>query len=236
VATESPDSALTSCEKLFFEPGFHLLFDLQFQEYQQAEAMNQPYLALFIRNSLSDLLQRQPLLIDLCFADGTAFAGTECKQWILECQTATAPKGPLSEPNSVDKGTAEEAQELFKEAMRLAVRKKLPEALQQMQALPVQTERQRVQKTLQEARLCLAAGKAFIADALLEDLQERVLAHHLITWDPGLAIEIFQQRATSLQSLEKLAEKEDKKRIEQSLNLIRKMICTIDIAAAARFV
>jgi type VI secretion system protein VasJ len=236
VATESPDSALISCEKLFFEPGFQLLFDLQFQEYQQAEAMNRPHLALFIRNTLSDLLQRQPQLIDLSFADGTAFAGIECKQWLLECQTTTVSKDSLPELNSVEDGTTEGSRELFKKAMRLAIRKQLPEALQQMQSLPMATERQRVRKTLNEARLCLAAGKAFIADALLEELQERVLAHHLITWDPGLAIEIFQQRANSLQSLEKIAEKEDKKRITQSLDLIRKMICTIDITTAARFV
>jgi type VI secretion system protein VasJ len=235
-ATESPDSALTSCEKLFFEPGFHLFFDLQFQQYQQAEAMNRPHLALLIQNSLGDLLQRQPLLIDLCFADGTAFAGIECKQWILGFQAATAQTDSCSGPDSIDQGNAEEYQELFKEAMRLATRKKLPEALQQVQNLPMLTEKQRVRKTLQEARLCLAAGKAFMADTLLEDLQERVLAQHLITWDPALAVEIFQQRATSLQSLEKMAEKEEKKRIEQSLNLIRKMICTIDITAAARFV
>ncbi|MGB3226186.1 MAG: type VI secretion system protein TssA [Desulforhopalus sp.] len=235
VATESPDSVLSSCEKLFFEPGFHLLFDLQFQEYQQAEAMNRPHLALFIRNALSDLLQRQPQLIDLSFADGTAFAGIECKQWILECQ-ATASKESLPEQDSVDNRTPEESRELVKNAMRLAIRKQLPQALQQIQSLPVATEKQRVRKTLHEAHLCLAAGKAFIADALLEELQERVLAQHLITWDPGLAVEIFQQRATSLQSLEKIAEKEEKNRIAHSLNLIRKMICTIDIAAAARFV
>jgi type VI secretion system protein VasJ len=237
MATESPDSALTSCEKLFFEPGFHLLFDLQFQEYQQAEAMNRPHLALFIRNTLSDLLQRQPQLIDLSFADGTAFAGIECKQWILERQTTTISIDDSSpELNSVDNGAMEESKEMIKQAMRLAIRKQLPQALEQMQTLPVATEKQRVRKTLNEARLCLAAGKAFIADALLEELQERVLAHHLITWDPCLAIEIFQQRVTSLQSLEKIAEKEEKHRITQSLTLIRKMICTIDIEAAARFI
>lgn len=236
VATESPDSALISCEKLFFEPGFHLLFDLQFQEYQQAEATNRPHLALFIRNTLSDLLQRQPQLIDLSFADGTAFAGTECKQWIVECQATTVSKESLPKQDSVDNGTSEGSREMIKQAMRLAIRKQLPQALQQIQSLPVATEKQRVRKTLHEARLCLAAGKAFIADALLEELQERVLAQHLITWDPGLAVEIFQQRVTSLQSLEKIAEKEEKNRIAQSLNLIRKMICTIDIAAAARFI
>jgi type VI secretion system protein VasJ len=191
---------------------------------------------MFIRNTLRDLLQRQPQLLDLSFADGTAFAGIECKQWILECRTTTVSKESMAEQDSIDNGTPEESQELFKKAMRLAIRKQLPQALQQIQSLPVATEKQRVRKTLNEARLCLAAGKAFIADALLEELQEHVLAHHLITWDPGLAVEIFQQRATSLQSLEKITEKDEKNRIAQSLNLIRKMICTIDIAAAARFV
>ncbi len=235
VATESPDSALISCEKLFFEPGFHLLFDLQFQEYQQAEAMNRPHLALFIRNSLNDLLQRHPQLIDLSFTDGTAFAGAECKQWILECRTTTVVKDSLPEEDSAN-NTTEDSEELFKQAMRLAIRKQLPQALKQVRSIPVATEKQRVRKTLNEARLCLAAGKAFIADALLEELQERVLAQNLIIWDPDLAIEILQQRSTSLQSLEKNAEKEEKNRIAQALNLIRKTICTIDIAAAARFV
>ncbi len=85
---ESLEKTLACCENLFFEPGFQLLFDLQYQVFQYLETNQRPELAGFIRNALQDLLERHPQLLELQFDDGSPFAGSECRQWLQQCQMA----------------------------------------------------------------------------------------------------------------------------------------------------
>lgn len=230
----SLESALTCWENLFFEPGFPLLFDLQFRAFQHLEANHRSDLAGFVRNALLDLLERHPQLSELHFDDGSPFAGPECREWIRQCRTGpaggsgTAFRGPDAD--------MEEAEALVDQAMRMAKRKKLPEALQTIHSLPAGSETARMRKRLFEARLCLAAGKASMAEVILEDLQAYILAQHLPTWDPGLAIEILQQRLLTLQSLEKNGMGEEKQQLAQQTQQVRQLICKIDLVAAATLI
>lgn len=77
-------SSLACCENLFFEPGFHLLFDLQLKIVQFLESNQRPELSRMIQNGLNELLERHPLLLELEFDDGTPFATSECRQWIQQ--------------------------------------------------------------------------------------------------------------------------------------------------------
>jgi len=231
---EPLENVLACCENLFFEPGFHLLFDLQFQAFQYFEANHRPDLAGFIRNALLDLLERHPQMLELQFDDGSPFADSECRQWIRECQIAGMSGGGQA---SREEETCEEsAAAIIEQAMKLAKRKKLPEALQGVSTLPAGTEKQRIRKRLTEARLCLAAGKAHMAEVILEDIQKYILAHHLATWDPGLAIEVLQQRLAGLQAIEKGGSGEGKQHIAQQMQEVRQLICKIDVIVAAAII
>lgn len=230
----SLENALTCWENLFFEPAFPLLFDLQFRACQHLEANHRSDLAGFVRNALLDLLERHPQLSELYFDDGSPFAGPECREWIRQCRT-----GPASGSGTALGGQdadMEGTEALVDQAMRMAKRKKLPEALQTIHPLPAGSESARIRKRLLEARLCLTAGKASMAEVILEDLQTHALAHHLPTWDPGLAIEILQQRLLALQTLEKNGIGEDKQHHLQQTQQIRQLICKIDLVAAATLI
>jgi type VI secretion system protein VasJ len=173
-------------------------------------------------------------LLELQFDDGSLFAGSECRQWVQQWQMAAMSGGGQ---RAVDDEEIEESvAALIDQAMQLAKRKKLPEALQSVHSLPAGTEKQRIQKRLTEARLCLAAGKAPIAEVVLADMQKHILFHHLATWDPGLAIEVLKHRLAALQALEKSGPGEEKQHIAQQAQEVRRLICEIDVIAAAAII
>ncbi len=233
LAQSSIQSALVCCENLFFEPGFHLLFDLQFKAFEYFEANNRPDLAGYIRNALQDLLERHPQLAELQFDDGSPFAGAPCRQWIQQWETAAISSGG---PASGDPQADEESAAAIDAAMKLAKGKKLTEALRCIEDLPVGTERQRIQKRLAEACLCLTAGKAPMAEVVLADIQNYILTHHLPTWDPGLAVEVLRQRYAALQAMGKNSQAESKQQIIQQGQEVRELICKIDVIAAAALI
>jgi type VI secretion system protein VasJ len=228
----SLQDALTCCENLFFEPGFHLLFDVQYQVFQYVEANQRPDLAGFVRSALQELLQRHPQLLDLQFDDGSPFAGSDCRQWIQQCETAAGGVQATQAPED----DCESAAETIEQAMQLAKRKKLTEALRSIRSLPVGTEKQRIRKRLTDAGLCLAAGKAAMAEVVLADIQKYILAHHLATWDPGLAVEVLRQRLAAFKALEKSGSGEDKQRRAQEAEETLRLICEIDVVAAAALI
>lgn len=124
---------------------------------------------------------------------------------------------------------------LIDKAMKLAKRKKLPEALQALHTMPENTELQRIKKNLVQARLCLAAGKAQTADVILDEAHKSIVARHLAVWKPNLAIEIMQQQLTALQSLKKGSSIESKQRIEKKWHEVWRLLCKIDVASASFF-
>lgn len=227
----SLEDLLTCSENLFFEPGFQLLFDLQFQTHQYLESTRRPDLAGFILNALLSLMKRFPQLLDLQFDDGTPFAGPECRKWLRDCRAAGM--GENARETRQEEPDGDLSAEIMDKAMQMAKRKKLTEALHSIRCLPSETAKQRVRKRLAEARLCLAAGKARIAEVVLTDVQNYILAHHLATWDPGLAVEILQQRLAALQALGKGSSAENKELIGLQTQEVRQLICQIDVVAAA---
>jgi type VI secretion system protein VasJ len=231
---DSLEELLACSENLFFEPGFQLLFDLQFQTHQYLESNQRPDLAGFILNALLNLLERLPQLLDLQFDDGTPFAGPECRRWLWECRSAGM--GESARTGREEETDGDPSAEIMDKAMQMAKRKKLAEALRSVRCLPSETARQRVRKRLAEARLCLAAGKAPMAEVVLTDVQKYILDHHLATWDPGLAVEILQQRLAALQSLEKGGSGENKELIAQQTQEVLQLICQIDMVAAATLI
>lgn len=225
------ESTVTCCENLFFEPGFQLLFDLQFRLFQYFESNHREDLARFVRNALQELLERHPQLLELQFENGTPFANPECREWLQQNHFSHMDKTvkTLGTDGSVDESIVK----LIETAMQMAKQKMLPEALHSLHALPEDTEQQRIEKHLVQARLCLAAGKAPMADVILEELQKNTQTYHLATWNPELAIEILQQRLTTLQSLKKSNLSEEKQRITQQWHEAWRLLCKIDVTSAA---
>jgi type VI secretion system protein VasJ len=232
LAGDSVKTVLACCESLFFEPGFHLLFDLQFKVFEYMEDRRRSDLAGYIRHAMQELLQRRSGLAELSFDDGTPFAGPECRQWIQQWESTGMGGGPLAADPEADEETAA----MINAAMKLAKQKNLTEALGSIRSLPAETEKQRVRKRLTEAGLCLAAGKAPMAEVVLEDLQNHIQAHHLATWDPNLAVEVLRQRLAALQLLETGAPAGSKENIAQQGHEVRELICKIDVAAAAALI
>lgn len=231
LSNERLENTVACCENLFFEPGFHLLFSLQFKIAQHLETNHRPELARFIQNALQELLERHPQLLELQFEDGTPFANPECRQWIQQIPFYGVNKSAQTLRDE-DSG-AESMTGLVDKAMQLAKRKKLPEALHSLQILPEGTELQRIQKCLAQARLCMAAGKALMANVILEEAHKSIQDHHLATWNPALAIEILQQRLTTLQTLKKSSSSEGKQHIAQQWDEVWRLLCKIDVTSAA---
>lgn len=229
---DSVEAVLACCEGLFFEAGFHLLFDLQFRLFEYLASRAREDLAVYVRHAMQGLMQRCPGLAELSFDDGTPFAGPDCRQWIVQREVAGMGGPRFSVAPEADGETAA----MIDEAMQLAKQKKLSEALGSIRSLPAGTEKQRVRKRLAEAALCLSAGKATMAEVLLGDLQKHIQDRHLAIWDPDLALEVLHRRLDALQLLEIGAPAESKEKIAQQGHMVREQICKIDVAAAAALI
>jgi type VI secretion system protein VasJ len=232
IQAAAPNDALLFSEKLFFEPGYHLFFDLQWQARNIAEKMGRSDIASFIENALRDLLERLPELLELSFANAQPFVGPECRQWI---QQWAQPQPDAGSSSSADE-TEAALQDLVEEALPLARKKKLSQALGCLDRYPALTKKHALNKKLAEVQLCVAAGKNQMAHILLEDLEKQVLNDPLAEWEPHLAVDILRQRTTVMQTLLKTADKNHKQRLEEQIEALHDKACRLDLKAAASFI
>ncbi len=191
VQQQNWDGILEKSETVFTEPGLHFWFDLQHYVCQALVAKGGTYVqcADAIKGELVSLLSRVPSLKDLKYKDETPFASSQTKEWLEEI---AAEKSGGGSPTQASTKKAADLEEDLKAAEEMLSKGKFEEALYLIQtgcaygSLKEVCERKSVM-----ARMCYQNSQQFIADSLLSELDEQIVARKLDEWDTEFCIEIW---------------------------------------------
>lgn len=222
---------LEETENTFREAPYHFWLDLQRFIVAALEGLGTGYErardAVVLETAL--LMRRVPTLSQLTFMGGAPFADAKTKFW-LDDTVATILAGDSGD------GTAATDAELsghFDEAKKLAAAGKLSAALNLLQEglRHDGARRSRFHRRLQMASLCMQADKPAVARPILEQLESDVDTFELEEWEPGLAMEVWNQLHTCYEMLARNDEK-DQDSIQRDIKRVFDRICRLDATRA----
>jgi len=194
------------------------------------EALGHAAAAAAIRESLASLLRRLPGLERLSFQDGTPFADPLTLSWIEEDVLA----GPAASGGARSADAPDPWIQAGKEAQKLAGSGKLDEAgacLAQGRS-SAQGRREQFAWELEQARLCLIAGKPFLAAPALEALDGEAERMGLADWEPALAVKLAESLLTCYadKGLKSKLNEAQQQRLERQ----RALLARLDLALALK--
>ncbi|VAW74705.1 hypothetical protein MNBD_GAMMA12-3061 [hydrothermal vent metagenome] len=230
---DDPAERLKACEELFVLPGAEFCFKLQMIATQSAKDMYDKVLLKTLKQQVGDLLDKFPELMDKAYADGTAFADEECKDWLQDIVSSRSEISPLAAIAN-QSGKAEELDLALQEAKEIVVNEDLNAGIKYISNLAVTGELGRVKQKLNMALLCSEQGRSDLALPVLDELFASATRNKLHIWQPELAMVLWQALYSVL-----LAEKEKsndffKEKIEHKLKEISEMMCTADLSMASQ--
>ena len=183
LAAANVDALAQACEDLFPEPPFHFWLDLQRLLAAALQALGPPARAAHaaVVDATAAFVRRLPALPALAFDDGTPFADALTVAWLDEIAAATGG----GSGGGVPAGGAS-AQGAIRDARSQAGDGDVPGAVAALVA-GAGAPRDRFERGVAAAEMCLGAGRADVALALLDDADAAVRAHRLDVWDPAAA-------------------------------------------------
>ncbi len=191
-------------EDLFQEPPFHFWLDLQRYIATALDALGPP--AKAARDAVTDaaaaLVRRLPALTALAFDDGTPFADPLTVAWLDEIASAGGEGG-----GSREKSPSEAA---IGEARAQAGSGDVPGAVAALVG-GAGAPRDRFERGVAAAEMCLGAGRPDVALALLDDADAAIGVHRLDVWDPvsaSAALRLIHAACTTLLSAPLAPERE----------------------------
>ncbi|MFN3581573.1 MAG: type VI secretion system protein TssA [Pseudomonas sp.] len=181
-----PDLEASLARAPFWLEGQHLAW-------QCLEALNAAPAMYELELQLAMLLKRLPGLEQLCFFDGTAFAGDEARSWI---SSRVMPHIQSGQSTAAQQSTDSEAawEIALRDAITRMRKDDLKSAIQDMKLGMQQArgERERFHWQLAQARLCCQAKKYELAKHQLESLYQVLQHSELERWEPDLALSVLQ--------------------------------------------
>ena len=167
-------------EGAFPQAPYHFWLDLQRLLATALKALGPPAAAALntVESTTAALAKRFPSLPSLTFQDGTPFADPMTIAWLDEL-TASGGDGGGS-------GAMAASEAAIKEARDQAAGGDVPGAVAALMA-NAGAPRDRFERTVIAAELCLSAGRADVALGLLETADAAIQTHQLDVWDPGMA-------------------------------------------------
>ena len=166
-------------EASFQQSPFHFWLDLQRLVASSLKALGAPAAAAHaaVVDATASLVRRLPTLPTLTFQDGTPFADPLTAAWLDEI---AGSEGGGSQRAG---GQSEEAIQAAREA---AAGGDVPGAVAGLMA-DAGNPRDRFERSVAAAEMCLGAGRPDVALALLDDADDALRAHRLDVWDPDAA-------------------------------------------------
>ena len=174
------DGLAQTAEDLFPEPPFYLWLDLQRLLAAALGGLGPDAQAarMAVTDATAALARRLPALSTLAFDDGTPFADALTRAWLDEITAAGGGGG-----GAVAVGGAQAA---IREAQTRAGAGDVPGAVAALIA-GAGAPRDRFERGVAAAEMCLGADRPDVALALLDDADAAVHAHRLDVWDPAAA-------------------------------------------------
>ena len=143
-------------------------------------------------------LRRQPVscsvfpgLDKLTFADGTAFADLDTRKWLQSISFGQTNGIENGGAGGSESGVDEQNKAIVQEAMAMARKKQVVEAvaLLQGQMVHATSSGQKMRWRLAIAQTLLTVKKSQLALPHIDQILNDIDTFHLEAWDPGLAVE-----------------------------------------------
>jgi type VI secretion system protein VasJ len=168
-------------EASFQQSPFHFWLDLQRLVAGALRALGAPAAAAHatVVDATASLVRRIPSLTTVTFQDGTPFADPLTVAWLQEIAAPAAGGGGGAAADSA-------SADAIREARETASGGDVPGAVAALMA-GAGNPRDRFERGVAAAEMCLGAGRPDVALALLDDADEAVRAHRLDVWDPDAA-------------------------------------------------
>ena len=168
-------------EGTFPQAPYHFWLDLQRLIATSLKTLGPPAAGALavIETTTTALVARFPSLPSLTFQDGTPFADPMTLAWLDDIAPSDGEGG------GGDEATAA-SQEAIREAKEKASGGDVPGAIAALMA-DAGAPRDRFERTVTAAELCLGAGRPDVALGLLDDADAAILTHRLDIWDPTAA-------------------------------------------------
>jgi type VI secretion system protein VasJ len=228
LAMQGPfDAAVREAEGAFPQSPFHFWLDLQRLLAGALGSLGAP--ATPARDAVVSatlaLVHRLPQLPALTFSDGTPFADPLTVDWLAELSSA---RGGGEAPGArADDGL----QEAVQEARALLASGDLPAALRHLNG-EEGPPAVRLRRRLAAADLCFRGGRADVARAVLEGIDETVRRHELEAWEPALALDALRLLHRCYGALGQAAPAAEKPALRERADAVFERVCRLDPAVA----
>jgi len=181
LAASNHPAMISQGEGTFPQAPYHFWLDLQRLIAASLKALGPPAAAALavVETTTSAFVARFPSLPSLSFQDGTPFADPMTLAWLDDIAPSEGDGGGSDEATAA-------SQEAIREAKEKASSGDVPGAIAALMA-DAGAPRDRFERTLTAAELCLGAGRADVALGLLEDADTAIQTHRLDIWDPASA-------------------------------------------------
>jgi len=233
-------SGLLNLSENMFKAGHIWLLDLQHYTALCLENLD-PKGALSpaaaaVREATSEVLKRNPALVDCLYVGGIPFASDETRAWLTEISAAGDSRVRLARAAESDEETAAFEPGDLERAIELLRTKQIPEGMEVLQRGIERAPDQRSQfrARLDAAMACLDGNQASWARRTLEKLH-RMADDPLIfdEWERAWAIELYQLLAICYGRLAKAAKGTEQENLSAMLGEIQDTLCNLDMQAAA---
>ena len=190
---------------------FLFWLDLSHYSAEALERLKHPELSELVSKETALFVARLKGIEELCFADGTPFAGTETKAWLARF-SLTGARNLLTETPSGPNDSLEDAIEReYQQALDLHRDGKLHEAVGMLHRRVAQgsSGKERMLWRGALSRFLIVAGEGRTALPCLREIVRDVAHHRLEEWDPGFALRILMGVYGGLTTLKDAAFKDE---------------------------
>ena len=191
--------------------------------------------AAAVKEATSEVLKRNPALVDCLYPGGIPFASDETRAWLTEISSSGDSKVRLARTAEGDEETAAFAPGDLEHAIDLLRTKRLTEGMEVLQrGIERPTDRRsQFRARLDAARACLDANQASWARPMLEALHREADALTFDVWEPARAIELYSLLAICYGRLAKATKGDEQQSFSAMLGEIQDTLCRLDMQAAA---
>lgn len=170
---------VTQAEGTFSQPPFHFWLDLQRLTAAALKALGAPAAAALaaLETHTAAFVRRLPALPTLTFQDGTPFADPLTISWLDEIAMSEGGGGG---------GATSASDAAIQEAREQAATGDVAGAVASLMA-GAGAPRDRFERAVTAAELCLGAGRPDVAVGLLDGAEDDINTYRLDVWDPAMA-------------------------------------------------
>ena len=218
------------CENLLMEPGGQWSMDLQHIAHKTLVGLNDTASVHVLEAEIKSLLKRCIGLADLCYDSRVPFASEATKEWL----NGMASEGSSEKDEQSGIIADSEIKEITIKASKACAGGNLVAGLEVLKELPGSSGRQRFIRRIEEARLCIKTKQTEMATAMLDTLNREIVNANLSTWEPTLAISVWNLQLKLIGIELPKANSTQQQDLKTRIKEINASICIADPHEAAR--